>query len=77
MVWCGVLLSTCRCRGGPCPWSFLLRLMSFLQRGRAERSMKGYGFGCKCVLSTMVTHGEPAPGHRDVYLAVILDRAFW
>ena len=22
VVWCGVLLSTSRCRGGPCPWSF-------------------------------------------------------
>ena len=39
VVWCGVLLSTCRCRGGPCPWSFLLRVMSILQRARAERSM--------------------------------------
>ena len=39
VVWCGVLLSTCRCRGGPCPWSFQLRMMSFLQRARAERSM--------------------------------------
>ena len=42
-VWCwcgvGVLLSTCRCRGGRCPWSYLLRMMSILQRARAERSM--------------------------------------
>ena len=35
----GVVLSTCRCRGGRCPWSFLLRMMSFLQRARVERSM--------------------------------------
>ena len=38
-VGCGVLLSACRCRGGPCPWSFVLRMMSILQRARAERSM--------------------------------------
>ena len=39
VVWCGVVLSTCRCRGGPCLWSVLLRMMSILQRARAERSM--------------------------------------
>ena len=39
VVWCDVLLSTCRCRGRSCPWSFLLRMMSILQRARAERSM--------------------------------------
>ena len=36
-VWCRVVLSTCR--GGLCPWSFLLRMMSMLQRARAECSM--------------------------------------
>ena len=45
VVWCGVLLSTCRCRGGPCPWFFLLRMMSILQRARAERSMIERRFG--------------------------------
>ena len=34
VVWCGVLWSWF-----PCPWSFVLCMMSVLQRARAERSM--------------------------------------
>ena len=41
VVWCGVLFSTCRCRGGSCPWSFLLRMMCVLQQSRLEDT------GCK------------------------------
>ena len=37
--WLGVEWQTCRCRGGLCLWSFLFRMMSTLQRARAERSM--------------------------------------
>ena len=52
VVWCAVLLSTCRCRGGPCPWSFLLRMMSILQPARAERSMieRRVGQHMECVV---------------------------
>ena len=50
VVWCRVMSCAARCWllvgwcgvvwcGGPCPWSFLLRMMSILQRARGERSM--------------------------------------